>query len=112
MLQKLKTNTLNGYYQESRKKGNELYVITDDYFRVSYIDNYNFGYKLQGFTQEEKTKSIENKKYKYDTTGIDLTKMLYIAFNPANQVMKAVYQTLYHIWVHLVMYICLMTIYI
>lgn len=87
-IQKLKTNTLNGYYQESRKKGNELYVITDDYFRVSYIDNYNFGYKLQGFTQEEKTKSIENKKYKYDTTGIDLTKMLYIAFNPATQVIN------------------------
>lgn len=79
--QKIKSNEVNGYYMESRKKGNIMYVISSDYFRMSFMPVHNKkvvnGTTLRPFAN-----------YKYDSTGIDLTKMLYLPFTPSNEIIN------------------------
>ena len=74
----LKTNKISGTYLESRKKGNIIYLLTKNYFKI------DFGYTKYKVDKNEDTK--RQKKLKIESTGIDLSKIMYLPFTPSKHI--------------------------
>lgn len=72
-----KTSKISGTYLESRKKDNRIYAITSDFFNIDYsykkrkIDSYSYDYPQD---------------MKIDSTGIDLSKLMYLPFTPSTEI--------------------------
>lgn len=75
----VKFNEIGGIYQESRKKQNIIYTVTNDYFDVDYgyrnkiIPNFNYD---------------NNPKVRLISNGIDLAKVIYIPFSPSTNLTR------------------------
>ena len=74
----LKSNEIEGNYKESRKKGNIIYLLTKNYFKI------DFGYTKYKVDKNEDTK--RQKKLKIESTGIDLSKIMYLPFTPSKHI--------------------------
>jgi hypothetical protein len=74
----LKSNEIEGNYKESRKKGNIIYLLTKNYFKI------DFGYTKYKVDKNEDTK--RQKKLKIESTGIDLSKIIYLPFTPSRHI--------------------------
>ena len=74
----LKSNEIEGNYKESRKKGNIIYLLTKNYFKI------DFGYIKYKVDKNEDTK--RQKKLKIESTGIDLSKIMYLPFTPSKHI--------------------------
>ncbi|MGP1567584.1 MAG: beta-propeller domain-containing protein [Peptoanaerobacter stomatis] len=73
----LNSKSAKGFIYESRKKGDIIYTVTSDYFNTKYKETPNIFYRKDFYARPS---------YEFDSTGIDLTKMIYMPFNPSEEI--------------------------
>lgn len=73
----LNSKSAKGFIYESRKKGDIIYTVTSDYFNTKYKETPNIFYRKDFYTSPS---------YEFDSTGIDLKKMIYMPFNPSEEI--------------------------
>ncbi|EFM38240.1 hypothetical protein HMPREF0379_2065 [[Eubacterium] yurii subsp. margaretiae ATCC 43715] len=74
----LKSNEIEGNYKESRKKGNIIYLLTKNYFKI------DFGYAKYKVDKNDDTRPPKN--LKIESAGIDLSKIMYLPFTPSRHI--------------------------